>query len=68
MFVLGTIARVLETVLGVQIIQLRAQLQLETLSYNDVLRSEYRMNVINAVGATIARLMVRLHDASMPSA
>ncbi len=62
MFVLGIIALVLETSLGFQ----QMQLFLDPTAGN--IWSSNRTNVIIAVGATISRLMVRLHGASMPSA
>ena len=62
MFILGIIAMVLETALGFQ----QMQLFLDPTSGN--VWSSNRTNVIIAVGATITRLMVRLHDTFMPSA
>jgi hypothetical protein len=62
MFILGIIAMVLETALGFQ----QMQLFLDPTSGN--VWSSNRTNVIVAVGATITRLMVRLHDTSIPSA
>jgi hypothetical protein len=58
-FVLGITELVLYLSLGFQ----QAQLFLDP-SAGDVW-SSYHTNVIDAVGATIARLMVRLHDAFM---
>ena len=57
MFVLGIIALVLETALGFQ----QTQLFLDPTAGN--VWSSYHTNVIIAVGATITRIMVRLHDA-----
>lgn len=62
MFILGIIAMVLETALGFQ----QMQLFLDPTSGN--VWSSNRTNVIVAVGATITRLMVRLHDTLIPSA
>jgi hypothetical protein len=56
MFALGIIALVLETAFGFQ----QMQLFLDPTTTN--VWSSYRTNVIIAVGATITRLMVRLHD------
>jgi hypothetical protein len=56
-FVLGIIELVLYLSLGFQ----EAQLFLNPSAGN--LWSSYHANVIDAVGATITRLMVRLHDA-----
>ena len=61
MFVLGIILLVLETALGFQ----QMQLFLDPTAGN--VWSSYRTNVINAVGATFTRLMVRLHDVPIPS-
>ena len=62
MFILGIIVMVLETALGFQ----QMQLFLDPMSGN--VWSSNRTNVIIAVGATITRMMVRLHDVSMSSA
>ena len=62
MFVLGIILLVLETALGFQ------QMQLFLDPTAGSVWSSYRTNVINAVGATLTRLMVRLRDAPIPSA
>ncbi len=62
MFILGIIALVLERALGFQYMQLL----LDPTAAN--IWPSYRFLVVSILEATIARLMVRLHDPSMPSA
>ena len=62
MFVLGIIILVLETVYKLKGLQLFLGLTAGNLP------SSYRHNVMNAVGSTLTRLMVRLHHALIPSA
>ena len=61
MFVLGFITLVLETAFGFQQMQL-------LLGPTDGNGFSYRTDVLNVVGATVTRLMVRLHNAPILSA